>query len=84
MEEQEVGVVVHYFGKISVGVIQLKGELQKGDTIHIKGTHDDFTQTIESMRIDYDDVEQAKDGDKIGIKVIQPVHANDKVYKVIE
>lgn len=84
MEEQEIGVVDHYFGKISVGMIELKGALKVGDTIRIKGAHDDFTQTVESMRIEYDNVEQAKEGDKVGIKVSQPVHDNDKVYKVIE
>ena len=37
MEEQEIGVVDHFFGKISVGMIKLSGVLKVGDTIHIKG-----------------------------------------------
>ena len=83
MQEQEIGVVDHFFGKISVGIIKLSGALKVGDTIHIKGKQADFSQTVESMRIEYDNVTEAKEGDKVGIKVAQPVHANDKVYKVI-
>ena len=83
MEEQEIGVVDHFFGKISVGIIKLGGVLKVGDTIHVKGKQADFSQEIESMRIEFDNVDEAKEGDKVGIKVSQPVHANDKVYKVI-
>ncbi len=83
MEEQEIGVVDHFFGKISVGIIVLSGELKVGDTIHIKGKQTDFSQEVESMRIEFDNVAEAKEGDKVGVKVTQPVHANDKVNKVI-
>lgn len=83
MEEQEIGVVDHFFGKISVGMIKLSGELKVGDTIHIKGKQTDFSQEIESMRIEFDNVTEAKQGDKVGIKVAQPVHAGDKVFKVV-
>ena len=83
MEEQEIGVVDHFFSKISVGMIVLSGALKVGDTIHIKGKQTDFSQAIESMRIEFDNVDEAKEGDKVGIKVDQPLHASDKVYKVI-
>ena len=82
MEEQEIGVVDHFFGKISVGMIKLSGVLKVGDTIHIKGKETDFSQEVESMRIEFDNVTEAKEGDKVGIKVVQPLHANDTVYKV--
>ena len=84
MEEKEVGIVTHYFGKISVGIIQLKDSLKVGDKIHFKGIHDDFTQVVESMQIEHSPVEEAKQGDLVGIKVAQKVHPNDRVYKVIE
>tara|TARA_Y100000031_G_C8008600_1_gene287026 strand:- start:286 stop:543 length:258 start_codon:yes stop_codon:yes gene_type:complete len=82
MEEQEIGVVDHFFDKISVGIIELSGVLKVGDTIHIKGKQADFSQSVESMRIEFDNVTEAKEGDKVGIKVNQPIRANDKVYKV--
>jgi translation initiation factor IF-2 len=83
MEEQEIGIVDHFFGKVSVGMIILSGVLKVGDTIRIKGKQADFSQAVESMRIGFDNVDEAKEGDKVGIKVAQPLHANDKVYKVI-
>lgn len=82
MEEQEIGVVEHFFGKISVGIVKLSGALKVGDTIHIKGKQTDFSQEVESMRIEFDNVTEAKEEDKVGIKVDQPVHTNDTVYKM--
>jgi len=83
MEEQVIGIVDHFFDKISVGMIKLSGVLKVGDTIRIKGKQTDFSQKIESMRIKFDNVTEAKEGDKVGIKVAQVLHSNDKVYKVI-
>jgi len=83
MHEQEIGVVTHYFGKISVGIIKLLSELKVGDTIHVKGIHDDFTQIVDSMQVEHQNVNEAKEGDEIGIKVSGKVHENDKVFKVI-
>ena len=82
-EEKEIGVISHYFGKVSVGIIELTDSLKVGDTIHVNGAHDDFTQTIDSMQIEHENVEEAKAGDAVGIKVPQKVHEHDKVYKVI-
>ncbi|MDD3297049.1 MAG: hypothetical protein PHU64_06820 [Candidatus Omnitrophica bacterium] len=79
-KEKEVGVITHYFGKISVGIIKLKTSLSAGDKIHIKGANDDFRQIVSSMQIDHKDVSKASRGDEIGVKVLRPVHENDKVY----
>lgn len=83
MGEKEIGVVTHFFGRISVGIIQLNEALRVGDTIHIKGVHDDFNQVVESIQVEHSDVDEAKKGDVVGLKVSQRVHPNDKVYKVV-
>jgi len=83
MEEKEIGKITHYYGNISVGIIELSDILKVGETIHIKGHSEDFTQTIDSMQIEHANVSEAKAGDLIGIKVIQKVHPQDKVFKVI-
>ena len=83
MQEKEIGVITHYYGKVSVGIIDLKDSLSVGDTIHIKGAHDDFTQPVDSMQIEHDSVKEAKKGDAVGVKIIKKVHPNDKVYKVV-
>jgi translation elongation factor EF-1alpha len=83
--EKLIGKITHYFNKISVGIIEITdGELAVGDTIHIKGHTSDFTQTVTSMQIEHETVEKAKKGDNIGLKVDNPVHEKDEVYKVTE
>lgn len=83
MEEKLVGKVTHFYGKPSVGMIELSDVLKVGDTIHIKGKGVDFTQQVSSMRIEFTDVPEAKAGDLVGIKVEQKVHKPDEVFKVI-
>ena len=83
MEEKLIGKITHYYGKINVGIIELSDSLKVGDTIHIKGHSSDFNQGISSMQIEHLEVNEAKAGDMVGIKVEQKVHPNDEVYKVI-
>lgn len=84
MKEKEIGVITHYFGKISVGIIKLQDSLKVGDTIHIKGAHIDYTQKVDSMQIEHNNVEEAKAEDLVGVKLEQKVHPKDKVFKVLE
>lgn len=81
-EEEEIGRVMDYFAKIGVAGIDLTAALSVGDTIRIKGHTTDMELTVESMQIEHDQVEQAKKGDKIGLKVSDRVRAGDHVYKV--
>ncbi len=83
MQEKEIGKVTHYYGHLSVGIIELSDSLKVGDTIHVKGHSEDFTQPIDSMQIEHAGVGEAKLGDSVGIKVAQKVHPGDMVFKVI-
>jgi len=83
-KEKLIGKVTHYFNNISVAVIELKDTLKVGDVIHIKGATTDFTQEVESMQIEHENVDTAKKGQAIGLKVNEPVRENDDVYKVVE
>ena len=51
-EEKLIGHISHFYGKISVGIIELSDGLKVGDKIHILGLHADFEQTIDSMQED--------------------------------
>jgi len=79
---KEIGKATHYFTKIGVGVIELTKALKVGDKIRIKGATTDFEQNIDSMQIEHNNVEKAKKGESIGLKVAEPVRENDKVYKI--
>jgi len=83
-EEQEIGVITHYFGKVGAGIIKLSAPLKVGDKIHIKGHTSDFTETINSMQIEHEIVQEAKKGDEVGINVTEKVHEHDRVYKIVE
>ncbi len=83
MAETEIGKFTHYFGHVSAGVIDLTDSLKVGDTIHVKGAHDDFTQSVDSMQVDHKPVTEAKSGDQVGMKVLKKVHPHDKVFKVV-
>jgi len=83
MAETRIGTVTHYYNHIHVaGVTITDGELSEGDTIHIKGHTSDFEQKVESMQIDHEPVKVAKEGDQIGLTVIEHAREHDTVYIV--
>jgi translation elongation factor EF-1alpha len=83
--EKLIGKITHYFNKINVGIVELTdGELKVGDTIHVKGHTSDFTQQVISMQVEHEQIEKAKKGDAIGIKVDAHVHEHDEVFLVTE
>ena len=80
----QVGKVTHYFSKIGVAVIEVTdGSIKVGDELHIKGHTSDFKQKVSSMQIEHEKVEMAEPKQSIGLKVNEPVRANDLVYKAV-
>lgn len=82
--EIEVGKVIHYYSHLSVAVLQLEDGLKLGDKIHIRGYSTDFTQRVTSMEVEHHTVLWVKPGDNMAIKVNQPVHVHDMVYRIVE
>ncbi len=80
----EIGVVTHYFTKISVAIVELSNTLSVGDRILIKGMTTDFEQTVDSMQIEHEDVAKAESGQSIGLKVKDRVREGDTAYKVLQ
>jgi len=81
-EGRLIGTITHYFGRISVGIIELSDALRVGDTIRIKGATTDFTQTVASMQVEHDEVAEAPAGETVGIKVDERVREGDEVFVV--
>jgi len=84
MPEVEIGKVVDFFAKPVVAGVQVESALRKGDKVHIVGSTTDMEFVLESMQIDRVDIDEAKSGDLIGIKVPDRVRRGDTVYKVTE
>jgi len=84
MKETQVGVITHYYDHIGVGVVEVSGALKIGDQLHIKGGSTDFTQEVTSMQVEHKQIDAAKKGDIVGMKVDQEVAEKDVVYKVEE
>lgn len=80
--EKEIGKIVHYYNHLEVGIIELVDSLQLGDEIRIAGEKTNFTQKVESMQIEHENVTKAKKGDSVGIKVIDHVHEGNHVYRI--
>jgi putative protease len=84
MEQQQVGKVTNFYVKISVAAIEVTaGVIRIGDALHFKGHTTDFKDTVASMEMENQPVDEARPGNEVGIKVNERVRKNDRVYKVL-
>ena len=81
-EEKLIGKIIHFYTNIGVGIIELSDALNVGDKIHVKGGSTDFEQTVDSMQVEHANVQAAKAGDSIGVKLNEKVKEGDEVFKV--
>jgi len=77
-----IGRVINFYGKISVAAIDLTGSLKIGDTIEIENEEGAIRQKVLSMQINKKDVEEASEGDSVGVRVDQRIIRGSKVYRV--
>jgi putative protease len=82
MADTKVGTVTHYYDEIGVAVVNVLAPIKVGDKIKISGHDKEFEQEVSSMQVEHQNIEQAKKGDDVGMKVDQPVKDGDEVYKV--
>jgi selenocysteine-specific translation elongation factor len=61
----------------------LTAGLKVGDKIRVKGHTTDVELTVDSIQIDNADVQEAKAGDSIGVKVPERVRKHDTVFKIV-
>ena len=83
MNYYKIGKVLHYYDKINVAVVELEGELATGDKIKFaRGGEDMFEQTVNSMQVEHEKINEASKGDTIGLKVEQEVKEGAEVFKL--
>ncbi|MDD5509813.1 MAG: translation elongation factor-like protein [Dehalococcoidales bacterium] len=84
MPEIVIGKVTEFFARPVVAGIELNAPLKVGDRVHIKGHTTDLEFAVGSMQVDNVNVDQAKAGDNIGIKVSDRVRRGDIAYKITD
>ena len=79
-----IGKVIHYYGKVGVAIIRLEDTLKVGERIRIERGEQSFDQEVTSMQKEYKDVEEAAQGDEVGVKVDEKVHEGAIVIRLEE
>lgn len=83
MADTKIGTVAHYYDKIKVAIIELNADLKVGDRIKFtRGGEDLFEQNVDSLQVEHENIDSAKSGDVIGLKVDNEVKESAEVYKV--
>jgi len=83
-EDEHIGEVTHYYKKVEVGIVQLRADLELGEHIRFKGAHTDFTQRVDSMQVEHENIEHAAAGSEVALKVSARVRGGDSVYRVVD
>lgn len=81
MANIKVGKITHFYDKIGVAVVEILAPVKVSDKIKITG-HEEFEQEVTSMQIEHEQIQEAKKGQLIGMKVDQSVKPGDEVFKV--
>ena len=79
---KEIGKVTHWYDKIGVAVIKLKGALKRGDRVKFKKGENEFEDSVGSLQINHVDVEAGKKDDEVALKLSQKAKEGSAVYKV--
>ncbi len=82
-KEKEIGEVTHYYSHLEVAIVKFSRKVKVGETVHFKGHTSDFTETVNSIQFDHKDIDEAKPGQEVGIKVSEKVRQGDKVFAVV-
>lgn len=82
MAEQKIGKVIHYYDKIAVAIVALDKPIKKSDALKFRHGEQEFDQTVGSLQIQHQDVDEAKKGTEVGIKIDQPVKEGTEVFLV--
>lgn len=81
--DKAIGKVVHYYDKLGVAIVDLEsGGLKVGNEVKFKRGDEEFTQKVESLQVDHEQVDDVKKGDSFGLKVSQPTKPGTEVYLV--
>ena len=79
MSTKPIGKVTHYYDKIGVAIVKFDKAFNVGTEV-VFGENG-FKQVISSMQLEHEQIEQAKKGQEVGIKVDSPVKEHTLVFE---
>ncbi|KKQ24666.1 MAG: hypothetical protein US40_C0014G0026 [Candidatus Roizmanbacteria bacterium GW2011_GWC2_37_13] len=85
MADKKIGKVSHYYNHLGVAIIEVTAPFAVGDTLKFVRHGDGeelFQQAISSIQEEHKQIENAKKGQSVGVKVDKIVHENVEVFKV--
>jgi len=82
MAKELVGKIIYYFPQAGVAVVKVLADIKVGDKISIEREEIIIEQTIESMQVDHENVEVAKAGSEVGLKVEGEIREGFEVFRV--
>ena len=79
-EPRAIGFVIHYWTGLGVAGVELTGSLELDNWVRFRGATTDFKQRVTSMQHNHRFVNQAHEGQQIGILVADRVRAGDTLF----
>jgi len=79
-EPKPIGEVTHFYGGLGVAIVKFNKTVSVGEAIRFKGATTDFKEIIKSMQFDHKEINKAKKGQEVGIRVKDKVRDGDKVF----
>jgi hypothetical protein len=79
---QPIGKVIHYWTRLGVAGVELTDSLKMDDWVHFLGATTDFQQRITSMQINKRFINEAFEGQQVGVLVAERVRTGDTVYRI--
>ena len=79
---KKIGKVTHYYGNIGVAIVELSDKLSVGDKVKFSHGDKEIEQTVESMQIEHKEIDSAKKGDVVGVKVDEKIGDGMEVFLV--
>lgn len=80
MADELVGRVIHYYDKIGVAIVRLEKTLKVGERVKFVKGDASFEETVESIQIEHEALQEGKKGQEVGIKVSQKAKGGTLVY----
>ena len=80
-EQKPIGTVTHYFGNLGVAIVKFNKLISVGAKLKFKGATTDFEEVVKSMQFDHKEIDKAKKGQEVGIKVKDKVREGDMIFE---